>query len=40
MNVVVDADRTPNPLGIPDNRAVEAVPAGFELPVGYDSKIG
>ena len=32
------ADGTPNPLGIPDNRAVEAVLAGFELPV--DSKIG
>ena len=33
-------DGTPNPLGIPDNRVVEAVPKGFELPVDYDSKIG
>ena len=33
-------DGTPNPLGIPDNRTVEAVPTGFELPVEYDSKMG
>ena len=33
-------DGSPNPLGVPDNRCVEAVPKGFELPIDYDSKTG
>lgn len=33
-------DGTPNPLGIPDNRCVEAVPSGFELPLDYCSTTG
>lgn len=34
------ADGTPNPIGIPDNRSVEPVLPGFELPVDYNSNVG
>tara|TARA_B100001758_G_scaffold247914_1_gene268476 strand:- start:14544 stop:15107 length:564 start_codon:yes stop_codon:yes gene_type:complete len=34
------ADGSVNPLGVPDNRFVEPVLPGFELPVDYDSKTG
>ena len=34
------ADGSVNPLGVPDNRFVEPVLPGFELPIEYDSKTG
>ena len=35
-----NADGSPNPLGIPDNRFIEPVPRGFELPIDWNSDIG
>lgn len=35
-----NADGSPNPLGIPDNRFVDPVPKGFEVPIDHHDKSG